>query len=103
MTGVKVPWWIHLRGFKPIGAHIENTDISNAVILVPPDGATKLLIQVMGADIRYTLGGIIEPTKTLGFQLKKDDPPRMITIEEGIIITIIEESPSASLQYHWGN
>jgi hypothetical protein len=102
MAGVKLPWWVAIRGFKPIGSHVDGTVLTSAVTLTPPSGATKLLIQVLDQDVRYTLDGTT-PTASLGFQLKKDDPPLIIIIEEGVVIKMIQEAATADIQYQWGS
>lgn len=99
---VNIGWKRILGDFRPIGAHIDGTVITSAVELTPPDGCTKLMIQAVGADIRYTLDGTT-PTATCGFQLKADDTPLLIVVAHGMTITIIEESATADAQYQWGN
>src|SRR5688572_10775987 len=88
--------------FKPLGAHIDGTAISSAVILsdTAPAGASKLLIQALTQNIRFTLDGSV-PTATTGFQLKAGDPPVLIPYGSGTIITVIEEAASADLQAQW--
>lgn len=102
MTSRKISWQDMLSSFEPVGTHVTNTDISTAAVLTPATGATKLLIQTVGADIRYTLDGTV-PTVASGFQLKADDTPIMIAVGFGVIVTVIEEGTAAVLEYQWGN
>jgi hypothetical protein len=87
--------------FNPIGAHNSGLSISSAVTLTPPAGATKLLIQTLTQNIRYTLDGTT-PTASKGFQLVAGDPPIIIPIGHDMTVKIIEEASTASLQYQFG-
>jgi hypothetical protein len=89
-----------LLRFDPIGSHVDGTDISSAVTLTPADGATKLLLQPLGQNVRLTLDGTT-PTANKGFQLAAGDPPVMVWVG-GATIKVIEEAASADLQYQWG-
>jgi hypothetical protein len=88
--------------FIPNGAHADGTVISTATVLTPPAGATKLLIQALGQNVRFTLDGTT-PTATLGFQLKAGDPPVLIPSRAGLTITVIEEAATCDLQYQWSS
>lgn len=95
-------WEVHLP-FDPIGAHQDGAVITGAVVLTDtkPDDATKLLIQALGQNVRYTLDGTV-PTATKGFQLKAGDPPVIIPLHSSTVVKVIEESATADLQYQWG-
>lgn len=88
--------------FNPVGAHTANSSLATDVTLTVPDGATKILVQALSQDIRYTLGGTT-PTTTLGFQLKADDQPVMIPLGGDTVLKFIEETATATLQYQFGN
>lgn len=88
--------------FTPVGAHQDGTAISSATPLVAPAGATKLLIQALTQNARYTLDGTT-PTASKGFQLKAGDPPVLIPYRAGTTITVIEETATADLQFQWGS
>jgi len=45
--------------FNPVGAHAEDTTVSAATTLTPPTGATKLLLQALAQNIRFTLDGTV--------------------------------------------
>lgn len=88
--------------FTPVGAHSDGATISSATVLTAPAGANRLLIQALTQNVRYTLDGTT-PTATKGFQLKAGDPPVLIPFRAGIVITVIEETATADLQYQWGS
>ena len=89
-----------LLRFDPIGSHTDGTEISSATTLTPADGATKLLIQALDQNVRFTLDGTT-PTASTGFQLVAGDPPVMIWVA-GATVKVIEEAATADLQYQWG-
>ena len=89
-----------LMRFDPIGSHVDGTDISSAVTLAAADGATKLLIQALGQNVRLTLDGTT-PTASKGFQLAAGDPPVMIWVG-GATVKVIEEAATADIQCQWG-
>lgn len=85
--------------FKPVAnSHTRNNSLSNAVTLTPPAGASWLFIQALGANVRYTFDGTT-PTATVGFQLKKDNPPIRIPATTGMTIRVIQEASGAEIQY----
>jgi hypothetical protein len=88
--------------FSPVGSHASGTTISSALPLVNPPGATKLLIQALSQNIRYTLDGS-NPTASRGFQLKAGDPPVIIPISASTKVIVIEETATASLQAQYGS
>jgi hypothetical protein len=106
MSKVALSWKDAVSGLKPRGAHQDSLDISSAVALDPADdsadGATKVLVQALAQNVRYTLDGST-PTAAVGFQLKAGDPPVIILLEDGVTVTIIEEAATADMQYQWGN
>jgi hypothetical protein len=87
--------------FHVSGSHSDGTDISSAVTLTVPDGATKLLIQAIDQNARFTLDGTA-PTTSKGFQLVAGEPPMIIPVGNGMTIKVIEEAASCDLQYQWG-
>lgn len=87
--------------FSPVGNHSDGATISSATILAIPARATKLLIQTIGQNVRYTLDGTT-PTASKGFQLAIGQAPILIPLGTGTIITVIQEAATADLQYQWG-
>lgn len=95
-------------GFNPadiyntnvVGSHSDGATISSATTLTPPTGATKILIQALDQNVRFTLDGTA-PTASLGFQLKAGDPAVMIPVGAGMTLKVIEEAATADLQYQW--
>jgi hypothetical protein len=102
MSRVAISWKDAISGFKPIGAHVNDTDISSADALSPASGATKLMIQASDADVRFTLDGTT-PTAAVGFTLVAGLGPVIILLEAGVTVTVIEEGTGAILDYQWGN
>lgn len=88
--------------FTPIGNHSNGASISSAVPLVNLAGATKLLIQALSQNIRFTLDGTT-PTASLGFQIRAGDPPTIIPISANTTVTVIQETATADLQYQYGS
>ena len=88
--------------FAPVGSHGFDPTLTSAVALVNPPGATKLLIQALTQNVRYTLDGTT-PTASKGFQLKAGDPPVIIPISSRTTVKIIQESATASVQYQFGS
>ncbi len=75
-------------------------NISAATTLTPPSGATKLLVQTITQNIRYTIDGT-SPTASLGFQLRAGDPPIVIPVWPGTTIKVIQEAATAVLTEQW--
>ncbi|HSG63296.1 MAG TPA: hypothetical protein VLA24_17865 [Pseudomonadales bacterium] len=86
-----------------IGANAHTTDatISTATVLTTPAGMNTLMIQPFTNNIRYTLDGTT-PTASLGFQLAAG-VILTLDVSADMVITVIEEAASASIQYQWGS
>lgn len=91
-----------LMPFRPVDSHVTNSTISSATILTPPASADRILIQALGANVRFTLDSTL-PTASIGFQLRAEDPPVLIPVTGMIDLTVIQESSGAIIQYQWGN
>lgn len=88
--------------FTPVGSHADGASISSALTLTPPnDDASKLLMQALGQNVRFTLDGTT-PTATKGFQLVAGDPPLLLPVTSSTTVKVIEETATADLQYQWG-
>ena len=88
--------------FTPIGAHTSQNNLSTARTLTPPNpSATKLLVQCITQNVRYTLDGTT-PTATLGFRLVAGDSPYIIPVAVGNTVKFIEETATAVLQSQFG-
>lgn len=94
--------------FDPVGLlQPENgdpaIDASSVLALTTnkPADATKLLIQALDQDIRYTLDGT-DPSASRGIRLFADSDPLIIPIGQNTTIKIIEEAATASISYQWG-
>lgn len=88
--------------FNPVGAHQDGLVISSSQPLVNPPGATKLLVQALDQNVRFTLDGSA-PTASRGFQLKAGDPPVIIPISSNTTVKVIQEASTADLQYQYGS
>ncbi len=98
--------------FTPVGGHFPlvtgtPVDISTARTIMPADftvdtQADKILMQTTTQNIRYTLVTGTAPTASHGFQLKSTDPPVLIMITPGVILTVIEEAASAVFNFQFG-
>lgn len=82
-----------------VGSHVSGTDISSAVTLTKPTGATGILCQVLTQNARFRLDGV-NPTASIGFQLAIGQLPIVIPVP-GADIRFIQEAATASLQYQW--
>lgn len=84
--------------FDPVAnSHTENGSLSAAVTITPSTGATKLLLQALTQNIRFTIDGTT-PTASKGFQLA-DGEMRVIPIGGNTVIKVIEETASADIEY----
>ncbi len=83
-----------------VGAHVSNGSLSSAVTLTPPARAGRLVIQALTQNVRVRLDGTA-PTTTVGFQVKAGDPPVEIGIGRNTVVKVIEETPSATINYQW--
>lgn len=82
----------------PVGAHTQVTPVPVATVAVAA-GATAIMMQVQAQNVRYRLDGV-NPTATLGFQLKAGDPPVVVPVT-GADIRFIQEVAGAILDYQW--
>lgn len=87
--------------FNTLGSHSGDADVSSAVTLIPPSGATKLLMQTMTQNVRFTLDGTA-PTASIGFQLKGEHPAVIVPIGENTVVKVIQEAATADFQYQFG-
>lgn len=94
-------WKTAVGSFRPIGSHSSGATIATATTLTPATGATKLLIQALSQNVRFTLDGTA-PTATSGFQLKVGNAAVLIILEENVTVIVIQEAATAGLEYQWG-
>jgi hypothetical protein len=88
--------------FNPVGAHYDGTTISSATTLTPPSTlATKIMIQALVQNVRFTLDGTA-PEAAKGFQLKAGDPPMILPLGNATTVKVIQEAATADIQYQWG-
>lgn len=87
--------------FNPIGSHVDGATISSATTLTPPTLATKIMIQALSQNVRFTLDGTA-PEAAKGFQLKAGDPVVIIPLGNATVVKVIQEAATADLQYQWG-
>jgi len=87
--------------FNPIGSHTNDTNISSATTLTPPTGATKIMMQAVGQNVRFTLDGTA-PTASKGFQLAAGDPPVIVPMGLRTTLKVIQEAATPDFNYQWG-
>lgn len=87
--------------FNPVGAHSDGATISSATTLTAPTLATKIMIQALTQNVRFTLDGTA-PEAAKGFQLKAGDPPVILPLGNATVLKVIQEAATADLQYQWG-
>jgi hypothetical protein len=92
---------VNVLDFHPIGAHVDGSTISSVTLLTVPTGATKIRIQALTQNVRYTLDGSL-PSTTRGFQLASGAAPIVILVDGNTSIKVIQEAATADLQYQWG-
>src|SRR5205807_2378297 len=88
------------QSMDPVGSHSSGATISSATLLSPQAGSTRLLIQALTQNVRYTLDGTV-PTATKGFQLKAGDAPRLIQLGGDTVLNVIQETATADLELQW--
>lgn len=93
--------WRDALFFNPVGAHNDGLAIDTVKTLTVPAGASKIMIQAHGQNVRFTLDGT-DPEVAKGFQLKAGDPPIVIPIGISTVIKVIQEAITADLQYQFG-
>ena len=83
-----------------VGAHSDGTNIAAAVTLTPPVGATRILIQAVTQNIRWTIDGTV-PTANIGFQLSTTFGPVVLQLGSNAVLKVIQEAATADLEYQW--
>jgi len=86
---------------RGVNVHATNTSLAAAVTLATPGGATKLILQALGANVRYRLDGV-NPTATTGFRLFDGDTAT-ITIGTGTAVSVIQETAGGTIEYQFGS
>lgn len=89
-----------LVAYGPVGTHTTLTGIAAATPLEKPAGATQVLIQASGQNIRFTLDNTA-PTTTKGFLITAGSDPIIIAVPGETIIQFIQVAATAVLQYQW--
>lgn len=84
------------------GAHQQLTGLSGAKTITIPNNAQGIMAQALTQNIRFTLSGGGTPTSSKGFELKAGDATVFIAALPGDVLTFIEETSSATLEYEFG-
>lgn len=84
--------------YLPVGSHTSNSSLSSAVPITTPADSQGVLAQALTQNIRFKIDGTAATT-TAGFQLKAGDPPTLIPVAPFTVISFIEETATANLQY----
>lgn len=82
-----------------VGSHTTNSSLSSAVTLTAPAGADTLVIMAYSQAVRYRLDGGT-PTANAGFQLAVNTLLE-IPVKPLGVVTLIEVTSTASVQYQW--
>lgn len=93
--------WRDQLVFSPVGSHSDGATISSATTLTAPATATKIMMQAISQNVRFTVDGTA-PETAKGFQLKAGDPPLILPLGRNTTLKVIEEAATADLQYQWG-
>lgn len=86
-----------IQALSPKGSHTVDATISSATAIAVA-GADAVLIQATGQNIRFTLDGTT-PEAAVGFVLYAGGDPVLVDLSQGITLTVIEESATATLHY----
>ena len=97
---------VAIAPMEPRGYHIRLTDLSEPVLLIPPEGrdCRYLMIQVYQSTIRYTITAAAAPSNPaadFGFRLGATDFNAIFATWAGAQVRVIEEKPGAVLEYQW--
>jgi len=89
-----------------IDYHLHREDLATVQTLVHPPGSNPryLMMQALEENVRYTLtvaAAPSTPTAAFGFQLLAGAPQIIVPIAAGIVVRVIEEDPTAELEYQW--
>jgi hypothetical protein len=88
--------------FTRVGSHKTLTVDNTVKTLVPDVGTKKVIMQVTGANIRYTLDGTNPVAATTGFLLNDSTVPIILDMTSGVTIKVIRDaSVSGTLQYQF--
>lgn len=84
-------WDPLLSPAQPVGAHTHSLDASAALDLsaLAPAGATRALVQPIGAALVYTLDGST-PTLAHGFRLADGADPLELPLSGGITLRVLQ-------------
>ena len=88
--------------FNPYGAHGRQTDLGSAFAPTVPPGATMCVVQALAQNVRFTLDGTT-PTAVVGFQIVAGDVERILPVDTRTVLTFIQETAGAELQYQFGD
>jgi hypothetical protein len=88
--------------FNPKGAHGRETSLTAAFAPAVPAGATMCVVQALAQNVRFTLDGTT-PTAVVGFQIVAGDVERILPVDTRTVLTFIQETAGAELQYQFGD
>ena len=90
------------EAYTPVGSHTVVNDLSAAVTLTRPAGATMIAIQAGGQNVRLTFDGTTPTSGAsgVGFKVLADAPVAIFSVS-GPSVKVIQEAPTANLQYQW--
>lgn len=85
-------------GFTTTGSHVSQS-LSGVYSPTTPADATKVLVQAITQNVRFTMDGTT-PTASTGFRITAGDPPMVVPVSGSL--KFIEEVAGAVLQIQWG-
>jgi hypothetical protein len=88
--------------FNPLGAHGRQTNLTSAFAPAAPPGASTCVVQALTQNVRFTLDGTT-PTAVVGFQIVAGDVERILPVDTRTVLTFIQETAGAELQYQFGD
>ena len=85
-----------------VNAHVAVAVADSVVPLTPPASAAGVLLQVTGADVRFTIDGTTPVGGSTGFLLYDTHDPLLVDLGNQVTLKFIRNATtSASLQYQF--
>lgn len=86
--------------YTPIGAHtaLSLSTIQSITVL---DGATAVMLQADGGNIRFSIDGTAVVAGTTGFLLINGSGPMIIDMPTGAVLKVVSVSGTVRLQYQF--
>lgn len=93
------------EGAIAVGPHVHNADISTAITVPAPAGATAIMIQSDGNNgtdyVRFTIDGVTVPTTDVGFRTTGTDGPIIVYLSPGATVRMVGGAAAQGVNYQW--